>query len=275
MLRPSSTYPHSRSRSGESVGRRRIRSLWVFHLNTGACNGCDIEILDVLTPFYDVERFGIKLVGSPRHADALLVTGPLTRQTYYAVKKVYEAMPPEPRIVVAVGTCACSGGIFYDSYAVHGGVDKLLPVHMYIPGCPPRPEEIIFGIAQLLQLVKKKVSRKVVVVKEPRAEERPCERLWLDLREELRKVVGYFDRDRLLEEFMDMVLEAYRRISPLRKLENLVEDYCRRTDDPRLCFCMRFLYAKFRDLVEHYSREHYPLEEVLREVSWRKRRGEY
>lgn len=137
----------------------KLKSVWVFHLNTGACNGCDIEVFDVLTPYYDAERFGIKLVASPRHADVLLVTGPLTRQTYYAVKRVYDAMPPKPRIVVAIGTCACSGGIFYDSYAVHGGIDKLLPVHMYIPGCPPRPEEILYGIAQLLGLVEKRVKK--------------------------------------------------------------------------------------------------------------------
>ncbi len=230
-------------------------------------------MLDVLTPFYDVERFGIKLVGSPRHADALLVTGPLTRQSYYAVKRTYEAMPPEPRMVVAVGTCACSGGIFYDSYAVHGGIDKLLPVHMYIPGCPPRPEEILFGIAQLLNIVEKRVRAKVVKVESPKPEVDPCERLWLDLREELRKVVGYFDRDRILSEFKEMVLEAYRSALPFRKLEALVEDYCKSVDDPRLCFCARYLYAKLRELVERYSREGYIVEDLLREAAWRRSGG--
>ncbi|WP_240703304.1 NADH-quinone oxidoreductase subunit B family protein [Thermococcus indicus] len=125
-----------------------MKSLWVFHVNTGACNGCDIEILDVLTPYYDIERLGVKLVPTPRHAHALLVTGPLTRQAYHAAKMAYEAMPPKPRIVIAVGTCACSGGIFHDSYALRreyresleyplkGGTSEFLPVHLYIPGCP-------------------------------------------------------------------------------------------------------------------------------------------
>ncbi|HKK83601.1 MAG TPA: NADH-quinone oxidoreductase subunit B family protein [Atribacterota bacterium] len=121
------------------------RSLWVFHLNTGSCNGCDIEIVSLLTPRYDVERFGIKLVGSPKHADVLLVTGPVTRKMLPRLKLVYE-QTPDPKAVIVVGTCGTSGGVFYDSYNIVGPVDKHIPVDVYVPGCPIRPEAIINGV---------------------------------------------------------------------------------------------------------------------------------
>jgi Ni,Fe-hydrogenase III small subunit len=139
------------------TGKAFTKALWVYHVNTGACNGCDIEVIDVLTPYYDVERFGIKLVGSPRHADVLLVSGPVTRQIVSSLRKVYEATP-DPKLVFAIGSCAIDGNIFYDSYNVIGGVDKVIPVHFYIPGCPPRPEAIIYGVAQALGLAPKKVK---------------------------------------------------------------------------------------------------------------------
>lgn len=133
------------------------KSIWVYHTNAGACNGCDIEIINVLTPYYDAERFGIKLVGSPRYADALLVSGPVTRQVVPALKNLYESVP-DPKLVIAIGSCSIGGGIWYNSYNVIGGVDKVLPVNYYIPGCPPRPEAIIYGIAVALGLVNKKIS---------------------------------------------------------------------------------------------------------------------
>jgi NADH-quinone oxidoreductase B subunit len=139
------------------------KSIWVYHTNTGACNGCDIEVINVLTPYYDAERFGIKLVGSPRYADALLVSGPVTRQVVPALKNLYNSVP-DPKLVIAIGSCAMGGGIWYNTYNVMGGVDKILPVDFFIPGCPPRPEAIIHGIALALGLVKKKVAP--VILKE-------------------------------------------------------------------------------------------------------------
>ena len=133
------------------------KALWVYHVNTGACNGCDIEVINTLTPYYDAERFGIKLVGSPRIADVLLVSGPVTRPVVDSVKRLFEATPA-PKLVFAIGSCATDGGIWYDTYNVLGGVDKVIPVNFYIPGCPPRPEALLYGVAQALGLVPKKVQ---------------------------------------------------------------------------------------------------------------------
>ena len=123
------------------------RSLWVFHVNTGSCNGCDIEIVAALTPRYDVERFGIKLVGTPRHADVLLVTGPVTRDMKEKLKTVYE-QTPDPKVVMVVGNCGSTTGVFYESYNIEGPVDRIVPVDVYVAGCPPRPEAIIEGVVK-------------------------------------------------------------------------------------------------------------------------------
>jgi len=127
----------------------RIKSPWIIHFNSGACNACDIEILATLAPQYDLERFGIQLKGSPRHADVLVCSGPVTMQTKDRLQRIYEQMA-EPKFVVACGTCASSGGVFYGCYGVGGGIDSCIPVDAYIPGCPPRPEAIIDGVVKLL-----------------------------------------------------------------------------------------------------------------------------
>lgn len=132
----------------------RTKSPWLIHFNTGGCNGCDIELLAALTPRFDVERFGILLEGSPRHADILAVTGPVTLQVKDRVIRIYEQMP-DPKYVIAIGACACSGAPFKDCYNVLGGVDKMLPVDAYVPGCPPKPEAIIDGIVKLIQRIRK------------------------------------------------------------------------------------------------------------------------
>lgn len=127
----------------------RLKSPWIIHFNSGACNACDIEIVASLTPRYDVERFGITLRGTPRHADVLVCSGPVTRQIRDRLVRIYEQMP-QPKFVVAVGTCACSGGVFDGLYNIMGGIDSAIPVHAYIPGCPASPEAIIDGVVKLL-----------------------------------------------------------------------------------------------------------------------------
>ncbi|WFN34926.1 NADH-quinone oxidoreductase subunit B family protein [Methanogenium sp. S4BF] len=125
------------------------RSLWVFHFNSGSCNGCDIEIVAALTPRYDPERFGIKLVGSPRHADVLLVTGPVVHDMADRLRRVYAQMP-NPKVVMCIGACGQSGGVFFDSYNLDGPVGDVIPVDVYVPGCAPRPEAIIDGVVKAI-----------------------------------------------------------------------------------------------------------------------------
>jgi Ni,Fe-hydrogenase III small subunit len=121
------------------------RSLHVRHLDAGSCNGCDWEIAALLNPYHDIPRLGIDFVASPRHADLLLVTGIMTRNLEAAARRTYEAMP-EPRLVVAVGACAISGGVFAGSYAGCDGIADVLPVDVFVPGCAPRPEALIQGL---------------------------------------------------------------------------------------------------------------------------------
>jgi len=131
----------------------RIKSPWVLHFNTGACNACDIEIVAALTPIYDLERFGIQLKATPRHADILLCSGPVTRQIGDRLIRIYEQMA-EPKFVVAVGTCASTGGVFKGCYNVKSGIDQVIPVSLYIPGCPASPKAIIDGVVKLLSTLK-------------------------------------------------------------------------------------------------------------------------
>lgn len=128
-----------------AIAKTLGRSLHIREVDAGSCNGCEVEVVGLNSPIYDVERFGIHFVASPRHADLLLVTGPVTRNMELALRKTYDATP-EPRLVLAVGACGCSGGIFGLNYATCGGVDQVLPVDVYIPGCPPKPEALLHGI---------------------------------------------------------------------------------------------------------------------------------
>lgn len=127
----------------------RIKSPWILHLNSGACNACDIEIVAALTPRFDVERFGILLKATPRHADVIVASGPVTRQMRDRIIRIYE-QTPDPKFVIAVGACAMSGCVYRGSYNILGGLDQVIPVNMYVPGCPARPDAIIDGVVKLL-----------------------------------------------------------------------------------------------------------------------------
>jgi Ni,Fe-hydrogenase III small subunit len=128
------------------------RSLSIREVDAGSCNGCEIEITALSNPVYDCERFGIHFVASPRHADLLLVTGPVTRNMEVPLRKTWEATP-EPKIVVAVGDCARTCGVFRGSYAIAGSVDQIIPVNVFVDGCPPEPADILRGILKALEKV--------------------------------------------------------------------------------------------------------------------------
>lgn len=135
--------------------RYRKKSPWIMHFDCNSCNGCDIEILACLTPLYDVERFGIVNVGNPKHADILVVSGSVNNRNERVLKNIYEQMP-NPKAVVAVGACAATGGIFKECYNVYGGIDKVIPVDIYVPGCCPKPEAIIDGIYMAMDKLQEK-----------------------------------------------------------------------------------------------------------------------
>lgn len=137
------------------INRSRVKSPWLLHYDCSSCNGCDIEILACLTPVYDIERFGIINVGNPMHADILLVTGAVNHRNKKVLLNLYDQMPA-PKVVVAIGSCGLSGGIFRETYNVVGGIDKVIPVDVYVPGCPAKPEAIIDGVVLALEKFREK-----------------------------------------------------------------------------------------------------------------------
>jgi Ni,Fe-hydrogenase III small subunit len=140
---------------GESARKLFGRSLHIREVDAGSCNGCELEISALGNPYYDMERLGLHFVASPRHADCLLVTGPVTRNMAEPLRRTYEATP-DPKIVIAIGECAINCGVFKDSYAVVGGVDKVIPVNVFVPGCPPEPIDILRGILSALDRLPRK-----------------------------------------------------------------------------------------------------------------------
>ena len=138
-------------------GKNITKSPWLLHYDGSSCNGCDIEVLACTCPRFDVERFGIINTGDPMHADIFLITGGINTQNAPVVKQIYSQIP-EPKVVVAVGTCACTGGIFKECYNILGGVDSVIPVDIYVPGCAARPESIIDGVVKAIGLYEQKVA---------------------------------------------------------------------------------------------------------------------
>ena len=127
----------------------RIKSPWILHLNSGACNACDIEVIAALTPRFDVERLGVLLKASPRHADVIIGTGPITRQIKDRIVRIYD-QTPDPKFVIAVGACAMSGCVYRGAYNIMGGLDQVIPVNVYVPGCPVRPDTLLDAVVKLL-----------------------------------------------------------------------------------------------------------------------------
>ena len=138
------------------------KSPWILHYDGSSCNGCDIEVLACLTPLYDAERFGVINTGDPKQADIFLITGAVNEQNRKVVQQLYSQMP-EPKVVVAVGICACNGGVFRDCYNIIGGVDCAIPVDVYVPGCAARPESIIDGIVKGVAVLEEKRARALEV----------------------------------------------------------------------------------------------------------------
>ncbi|MEN6460151.1 MAG: NADH-quinone oxidoreductase subunit B family protein [Syntrophomonas sp.] len=139
------------------IQKSQLKSPWLLHYDGSSCNGCDIEVLACLTPLYDIERFGIINTGNPKHADILLITGGVNHRNAKVIKNLYEQMA-EPKVVVAVGACASTGGVFHNCYNILGGVDQVIPVDVYVPGCAARPEAIIDGVVLGLQKLKEKTE---------------------------------------------------------------------------------------------------------------------
>ncbi|GFN23358.1 NADH-quinone oxidoreductase subunit B family protein [Thermanaeromonas sp. C210] len=225
------------------------RSVYVYRVDCGGCNGCEIEIFAAISPVYDPERFGIKVVASPRHADVLLFTGPMTRAMRLPAIRAYKAAP-DPKIVVAYGACGCSGGIFHDCYCVWGGADSLFPVDVYIPGCPPTPAATLYGLAMALDLLQQKIKGEQLVETEvtrvtPKYEG-VCPDLAKDIEREARRLSGYLHGRRIAAQYLEFVREK----DPLavdRKIKELVKQ----EKDPRLAEIFLSLHKIYMERVGH------------------------
>jgi len=247
MLRPAPVVPGSQNASGmpvpltESDAINKLkgallkdiqRSAYVYRVDCGGCNGCEIEIFSAITPIFDAERFGIKVVASPRHADILLFTGAVTRSMRMPALRAYEAAP-DPKICVSYGACGCTGGIFHDLYCVWGGTDKIVPVDVFIPGCPPTPAATIYGFAMALGLLSQKIkgSHHEQAEGEQSQLAHPLvpHGLRVLLEREARRLAGYRAGGRIADDFMQLLCEQ-----SAIALEQRIAHYLARHDDLRL-----------------------------------------
>ena len=208
------------------------RSAYVYRVDCGGCNGCEIEIFAAITPVFDTERFGIKVVASPRHADILLFTGAVTRSMRMPALRAYEAAP-EPKIVVSYGACGCTGGIFHDLYCVWGGTDQIVPVDVYIPGCPPTPPATIYGFAVALGLLDQKLKAKTHVEGEDEqagiAHPSIPYNLRIHVEREARRMAGYRQGRDIADRFLGMIA-----IPGSTPLVQRVATFAAAEPDPRL-----------------------------------------
>ncbi len=221
------------------------RSFSVYRIDCGSCNGCEIEIFASITPMWDPERFGFKLVANPRHADILLCTGPVTRQMYYPLLRAYEAAP-DPKIVVGYGACGSTGGIFHDCYSTWGGVDKVIPVDVWIPGCPPHPASTIYGLATAIGILDQKLkkvehkdgSNEAPVIEKSVFGNTLFER---EVMERARVMMGYLHGRELHKVFTKAVSSIKDIYNPVSSKKSLLE-VIKKEEDPRFRECMMILH---------------------------------
>lgn len=236
------------------------RSFSVYRIDAGSCNGCEIEIFASITPMWDPERFGFKLVANPRHADILLCTGPVTRQMYYPLIRTYEATP-DPKIVVAFGACGSSGGIFYDAYSVWGGIDKIIPVDVYIPGCPPHPASVIYGLAMALGLIDQKLNKKSY--ENDSAPALPVDGSILgdilferDLQAQSKRLMSYIFGRTLFKKYISALKTSKNAYDPEISREAIISAI-HKEEDPRYAECMALLhndiYLKYAHADKRYA----------------------
>ncbi len=247
------------------------RSFSVFRIDCGSCNGCEIEIFAAITPMWDPERFGFKLVANPRHADILLCTGPVTRQMYYPLLRAYEAAP-DPKLVVALGACGATGGIFYDAYSVLSGIDKIIPVDVYIPGCPPHPASIIYGLTTALGVMEQKLQKvsfeddgKLPDLVEPSVLGNTLfER---DLFVESKKLMSYIFGRQLYDKYLRALVQS-GDVKNAKATKEAITQAMKAEADPRYAECLGILH---NDVYTQYV----PCEEEdkisLHRVEWGKR----
>lgn len=245
---PVLSIPDPVARMKATLLRNIKRSAYVYRIDCGGCNGCEIEIFASITPLFDAERFGIKVVQSPRHADILLYTGAMTRAMRVPALRAYEAAP-DPKIVVSYGACGCTGGIFHDLYCVWGGTDKVVPVDVFIPGCPPTPPATIYGFAVALGLLDQKLKSETHVEAEgervPLAHPDIPYDLRVRLEREARRMAGYRQGADIAEEFL-VTLEAQTQLSFAQRMFDLTSGEA----DPRRAEIFRRLEAVVVEAME-------------------------
>jgi Ni,Fe-hydrogenase III small subunit len=221
------------------------RSVYVYRVDCGGCNGCEIEIFASITPIFDAERFGIKVVGSPRHADVLVYTGAMTRAMRMPAIRAYNAAP-DPKIVVAYGACGSSGGIFHDLYCVWGGADRVIPVDLYIPGCPPTPPATIYGFTIALGLLKQKIQTEHYT--EAEGEQVPVRfpKVPVDLRvaveREARCMAGYWHGKQIADQFLEIASHGGSK-----EVDGKLQEVLAKENDPRLSEIMNNLHQLYLD----------------------------